>query len=455
MTVTSVISKALQYCQPSPREIKKLTAIANETTKLVSNYSSPKISEVVLGGSFAKGTWLKDDVDLDLFVKIDPSISKDEFEQIGKEIGLQSLKRYRARLRYSNHPYVEAIVKGVRVNVVPCYNVESGKWKSAADRSPFHTEYIKNNLDNEKKQQVRLLKKFLKSIGIYGAEIAKNGFSGYIAEVLILKYGSFMSALYAIANIVKENNIISIVEVDKDIIKTFQSHIVIIDPVDPRRNLGTAVSGESLGKFILAARTFLERPSLDFFTGIEKKYTKYNAKLYSNILIIEFRYKQRSPDVIWGQLKKTLNAISKQLSLACFTVMRSICITDEKGSAAFVFLLQSITIPLYVEKTGPEVFRKRESASFISKNIKGSLFIWINREMRVTGLFQRSITNAKDYAHVLLFKRIDVIGVTKGLIDDIHSGTLQIYTGDEKRKIKGIVRSAVNEIVSTERYIVQ
>jgi tRNA nucleotidyltransferase (CCA-adding enzyme) len=117
--------------------------------------------------------------------------------------------------------------------------------------------------------------------------------------------------------------------------------------------------------------------------------------------------------------------------------------------------LQSITIPLYVEKTGPEVFRKRESASFISKNIKGSLFIWINRELRVTGLFQRSITNAKDYAHVLLFKRIDVIGVTKGLIDDIHSGTLQIYTGDEKRKIKGIVRSAVNEIVSTERYIVQ
>jgi tRNA nucleotidyltransferase (CCA-adding enzyme) len=451
MTVTSVISKALQYCQPSPREIKKLTAIANETRELVSNYSSPKISEVVLGGSFAKGTWLKDDVDLDIFIKIDPSISKDEFEQLGKEIGLQSLRRYRTRLRYSDHPYVEAIVKGVRVNVVPCYNIERGKWKSAADRSPFHTEYITKNLDNEKKQQVRLLKKFLKSIGIYGAEIAKNGFSGYTAEILILKYGSFMSALYAIANIEKENNVISIMEVDKDVIKTFQSYIIIIDPVDPRRNLGTAVSGESLGKFILAARAFLEWPSLDFFIG----YTKYNAKLYSNILIIEFRYKQRSPDVIWGQLKKTLNAISKQLSLACFIVMRSICITDEKGSAAFVFLLQSITVPLYVEKTGPEVFRKRESASFITKNTKDSLFIWVNREMRVTGLFQRNITNAKDYAHILLFKRIDVIGVTKGLIDDIHNGTLQIYTGDEKRRIKGIVRSAVNEIVSTEGYIAQ
>ena len=57
----------------------------------------------------------------------------------------------------------------------------------AADKSPFHTEYVTNKLDEEKRDQVRLLKKFLKSLGIYGAEIAKNGFSGYVTEVLILK----------------------------------------------------------------------------------------------------------------------------------------------------------------------------------------------------------------------------------------------------------------------------
>jgi len=184
-----IISKTLLCCQPSVTEIKKINAVANDTIKLVDNYSYPKIVDVVFGGSFAKGTWLKGDADIDIFIKIDPSVNDEEFEKIGKKVGLESLKSYKAYLRYSDHPYVEAFVKRIRVNVVPCYNVEKGKWKSAADRSPFHTQYINNNLDEEKRKQVRLLKKFLKSVGVYGAEIATSGFSGYVAEILILKYG--------------------------------------------------------------------------------------------------------------------------------------------------------------------------------------------------------------------------------------------------------------------------
>jgi tRNA nucleotidyltransferase (CCA-adding enzyme) len=59
-------------------------------------------------------------------------VSDKEFEQLDKEIGLQSLKGYKTILRYSDHPYVEAIVSGVRVNIVPYYNVQKGKWRSAA-----------------------------------------------------------------------------------------------------------------------------------------------------------------------------------------------------------------------------------------------------------------------------------------------------------------------------------
>src|SRR5215216_4347475 len=102
---------------------------------------------------------------------------------------------YVAKLRYSDHPYVEVFVKKVRVNVVPCYDVEQSKWQSAADRSPFHTRYISSNFDDEKRRQARLLKKFLKSVGIYGAEISTEGFSGYVSEVLVLKYSSFENLL--------------------------------------------------------------------------------------------------------------------------------------------------------------------------------------------------------------------------------------------------------------------
>src|SRR2546426_10599519 len=105
--MNTIISKAMQCCQPSASEIKKLTTVADKTKNHVTKYTSPHIVETVFGGSFAKGTWLKEDADIDIFVKFDASISDEEFEQLGKLIGLESLKRYKTRLHYSDHPYVE------------------------------------------------------------------------------------------------------------------------------------------------------------------------------------------------------------------------------------------------------------------------------------------------------------------------------------------------------------
>lgn len=450
--IRSITSWALRDLQPSATENGKLTITARTVVELVRKYQSPLITDVVIGGSFAKGTWLKGDADLDVFVKINPSVDRVEFEGLGKEIGLQALKKYRTQLRYSEHPYVEAFVKGVRVNIVPCYDVERGKWKSAADRSPFHTEYINYNLDARMKQDVRLLKAFLKSVGIYGAQIAKGGISGYVTEILIQKYRTFVSTLQSIANITSKRQIISVGKVDIDVLKTFESNIVIIDPVDPRRNLGTAISAESLGKFILASRAFIQRPSLHYF-GIRKYRKSKKVELEPNLLIIEFRYGPRSPDIIWGQLKKMLNSISKQLQLSQFSVIRNTCTTDERGSAALVFLLQSITLSSYTERVGPEVYRRKESANFISKNANESLLLWSNRDMRLVGLFRTKITNAKDLVHSLFSERLGSVGITEGLKEDIRNGTLKIYTGDEKEVMSGIARNAVNEVISTERFI--
>jgi tRNA nucleotidyltransferase (CCA-adding enzyme) len=460
--INSVISKALQLCQPSSKEVQHLTEIAEEAMKLLRQYYSPMITDVVLGGSFAKGTWLKrKDIhdnsvksegctDIDIFIKIDVSLQDEEFDELAKKIAKQSLSGYNPRLRYSSHPYVEAYVKGIRVNVVPCYNVEKGRWKSAADRSPFHTEYIRDNLDDEKKNQVRLLKKFLKSIGVYGAEIATAGFSGYVTEILILKYGSFVSVLKAISNIKEDKNVISIGKFDEDVLKIFQSPIIIIDPIDSRRNLGTAISAESVGKAVLAARAFLEKPSLDFFREKKERFNETFKEIYSNLLIVEFFYRQRSPDIIWGQIKRTLNAISKQLCIANFTVIRSIGDIDEKGHATFVFLLEAITLPPYMARTGPHIFRRNDTTSFISENIKKSLLMWIDNEMKVKSLVERKTTNAKEYVKLILANKKDV-GVTKGLIEDIQE-TLQIYTGDEK-EIHGLVKNAIYKLITTDSRI--
>jgi tRNA nucleotidyltransferase (CCA-adding enzyme) len=443
--INTIITKALHLCEPSPSEERRISAVAEEVKALVDNYVAnfSDIVDVVFGGSFAKDTWLHGDADVDIFFKVKPSVAAEKFEDLGRTIGIKALKEYHPTLRYSDHPYVEAIVKNVRVNIVPCYEVEQGKWQSAADRSPFHTEFIRSNFDDKKRKQTRLLKKFFKAAGIYGAEIATGGFSGYVSEVLVMIYNSFESVLHAAADW-KSRQIIAVGEYDPDVVKGFSSPVIIIDPVDNRRNLGTAISPESIAKFMLAARAFLYRPSVKFFKENQRDLAATN--LHPNVLVVEFSHMERSPDIIWGQLKRSVNAMAKQLELADFGVLRSSCATDEKKSAALAFLLESITLAQYTKKKGPEVFRRNDTASFLS-NRKKPLITWVDKEMRIATLVCRKETDARKFARSLLQNTAN-----SGVAKDLIAGKLRIYSGRD-RKIKGVAKKAVEQVVSTERLI--
>jgi tRNA nucleotidyltransferase (CCA-adding enzyme) len=442
---SAVVEKALSLCKPSPSEEHRITAVAQETKALVEKHvaGNSDIVQVVFGGSFAKGTWLRGDADIDVFFKVKPSVPVEKFEELGRSVGQKALKAHKPRLRYSDHPYVEAFVKNVRINIVPCYDVEQGKWQSAADRSPFHTEFVSMNFDDEKRKQARLLKKFFKAAGIYGAELSTGGFSGYVSEVLVLKFGSFEGVLSAAADW-QDRQVVSVGDYDQDIVKGFISPIIIIDPVDSRRNLGTAISPESTGRFMLAARAFLDRPSMQFFKDDQR--SPDAKKLLPNVLVVEFSHKERSPDVVWGQLKRSTSAIAKQLELADFVVLRISCVTDEKKSAAHAFLLESMTLPPYTKKKGPEVFRRNDTASFLASK-KKPLVTWVDKEMRVAMLVDRKATNARKFAKSLL-QNAENSGVAKDLI----AGKLQIYSGIGK-KVKGVAKEAVSEVISTENLI--
>jgi tRNA nucleotidyltransferase (CCA-adding enzyme) len=289
------------------------------------------------------------------------------------------------------------------------------------------------------------LKKFLKSVGIYGAEISTEGFSGYVSEVLVLKYSSFENLLRAAADW-QERQIIAVSDYDSDFVRVSNSPVIIIDPVDSRRNLGTAISPESVAKFMLAARKFLEKPSLDFFK--EGKYRRGTIKLLPNVLVVEFSHEKKSPDIIWGQLKRSLSAIAKQLELAHFEVLRSSCVTDEKSSAALAFLLESITLPPYTKRKGPEVFRRKDTASFLS-NRKKPLASWVDREMRIAMVIERRATDARKFVKSLLINHRENSGVSKDLIVN----KLQIYSGSDRKIIKGLAKKAIGDVVSTERLI--
>src|SRR4051812_9579418 len=90
---STVISKVLPFCVPSDSEEQGIAKTAQEAKALVEEYVArlEDVSEVVFGGSFAKGTWLPHHADIDIFVKIKASVNLNKFEEMGRRIGSEAL----------------------------------------------------------------------------------------------------------------------------------------------------------------------------------------------------------------------------------------------------------------------------------------------------------------------------------------------------------------------------
>jgi len=433
-----IISEIAKSVVPKKTVEKSKNSIAKIAYDLVEN-EIKKYSEVLgleFGGSFAKGTWLSKDADIDIFVRFKKSASEDKFEKISKKIGFESLKKYSPYVRYSEHPYVEAKIKDTKINVVPFYDVKMGEWKSAADRSPFHTKFMKKSLTPKMRNEVRILKTFLKSNKIYGAEIAKQGFSGYVSEVLILNFKSFENTIKSISEI-KENQIIG------KTTKKFDTSIVIIDPIDSNRNLAAAISDENIGKFVLVSRALKEKPRLVFF---QSKKSKISKKYWNNVLVIKFDFKPRSPDVIWGQIKRATTSLSTQLELGGFTVLRSKAHSDQIKEAYLLFFLESTKISDTYTKNGPEFFRESSSKGFISKNLKNTELMWIGTSGKIISLEKRKHTEAVKFITEFLKNNLQ-IGMPKGLIVDFKRG-FKISTGT--KNLSKSIKEEVGELISTD-----
>ncbi len=456
--IDKLIEGISKECTPTSEEEINLHTMANKVkNKLESCVYEYKlrlmIKEIVFGGSFAKGTWLKNEADIDIFIKFRNDVDFDHFETYGKLIGMQALKEYSPYLRYADHPYVEAYVDGVKFNIVPCFDVSFGDWKSAADRSPFHTSYVVSNLNQEKKNQVRVLKKFLKSLKIYGAEISIEGFSGYVCEVLILKFGSFLSTIQFFSTYSTDNSVIGITKPDHEQEKhkrIFDSFLVILDPIDENRNLGSAISSRSVATLIQSSRKFLSNPGNNYFREpVSHSNNDLKDLLSSFILVIEFKYSHRPSDVIWGQLKKMTRSVCKFVESYGFRILKYHCNVDEKEKVCVIALLyESLTISKLSFKIGPEIFRFHDVEKFIEIN-DGSPLKWLGNNSRTKCLLLREFTNAKDYLEFVLKNKPDLIGIPRGLKSDLIR-SFKIYTLDQNPSLDEHIKNTVSELLYTD-----
>lgn len=376
--VASVLAKAKGLALPSDDQGRRMGELARSLLAKARRSAAkfPQTRGALVGGSFAKGTWLPGHVDLDIFVKFDPSTPEREFEKAGLEIGRMVTKGHPGGKKFAQHPYTEATVEGVRVNIVPCFAVRKGEWKSAADRSPFHVDVVKR-LPEETKTQVRLLKLFMNAVGVYGAEIERRGFSGYAAEVLVMKFGGAAEVLAWFSETAS--------------LKKGRA-FTLPDPVDPGRDLGIAVSGESFGAMVLASREFLRSPGLGFFRRMSGR----ARPLKGEVVAVVFSHKSLSEDTLWGELRRTTRHVVRHAEVQGFKIARSMAASNDRDRSAIMLIPEFSELPYLEQRVGPTVDRRKDVDAFVGTNRRVSRLVWVDEEARVRLLKPRKHTELKE-----------------------------------------------------------
>jgi len=249
--------------------------------------------EPLLVGSVAKGTMTKRP-DIDVFLLFPGDTPAEVLREEGLKIGSRVLED--PRKRYTQHPYLTGRYRGFNADIVPCLRIERGeKVKTAVDRTPHHTEYVNSRMDDHGREEVLLLKSFLKGIGAYGAEETSRGFSGYLVELMVLRFGGFPGFLSYLSRIdpaehppggSEEVNVdhepkgrlapvlfdeppllMETPSKDTNYKKLFRNdRFIVIDPVDPNRNVASPVSAQTLAYSSKAASEFLRNPSESYFS---------------------------------------------------------------------------------------------------------------------------------------------------------------------------------------------
>lgn len=451
--VKQIIKESHDLVIPTEHYQAKVNKVADTLLNLIQAEVAkyPEIKRIETGGSFRKGTWIAwPEMDIDVYLVFAHNVSRKQFREIAIDVGKKALKDYNPYLKFSEHPYVEAnLEKNILANVVPCYEVlESGKWKSSTDRSHFHTERITKLFNKRMKNEVRFLKAFLKANNLYGAQIAKNGFSGYVSEVLIAHFKSFENVIKTFATIKPHYTI-------GHVTKEFNSMIIITDLIDSNRNLAAAISDENIVKFILTCRSFLKNPTVDFFDkhNMKKNRKKTLAtKYWSHMLVIKFGFVKRPPDTIWGQTKKSTAKLVNYLRRDGFTILRYGTHVELAEKLGYLFvLLDSITIPPVYEQYGPKFDRRVDLGTYVKKSLEDKTeMMWVDPQGRLVALKKRRYTTVDAYTRRLLRKN----DKTETMMLPIDQTILpKVWIG--KGELKGAAKEAAEELITTDTTIIR
>jgi tRNA nucleotidyltransferase (CCA-adding enzyme) len=324
--VAAVEREVLGRIAPDPGLLARLAEVREHLVRRASteaNHRGIPLRRALVAGSAARGTFLHERFDIDLFLLFPPDLPRERLEIEGLRLAEAILEA--PEKHYAEHPYLRGRFEGFTVEAVPGYAIEDPSHPlTAVDRTPFHQEFLAAHLGPEQVDQVRLAKQFLRGLEVYGSEAKTGGFSGYLVELLIVRFGSLAALLQAAQGWrlpVRLASPGSRPAVPDDVA------LILDDPVDPHRNVATALSAESLARFILAAREFLRAPSVVAFfpeprppISIADARTRVSAR-GTHVAVVRLPRPSLVDDILYPQLRKAERNIGAEAARFGFELL--------------------------------------------------------------------------------------------------------------------------------------
>lgn len=376
----SILSAVLREITPTEQEQAKTKAMIELVTSETEKVIKPLGLEYTIAGSYMRDTWMRDKKEFDLFVLFPVKTSRSDLENKGIAIGRQIVSNLHghSRIAYAEHPYVRAKAKNYDIDIVPCYKVESAhKIKSAVDRTPFHNKWLARHLLPELRPEVRLLKQFCKAQGFYGSDTKFQAFSGYLCELLIVHYRSFRNLAEKAAGWEPGRILINLEGMGGEDVEAVHGKfrkqpLIVIDPVDPGRNVAAALSPESFTRFVNACKKLIARPDRriferkDFPVSVARIASEHRARK-TLLMGVSFKPPDIIPDILWPQLRKTAKRLKDILEDCGFSVLNHFAWSDDSTTAVFVFEMEVWELPKPRKIEGPSMFVINHAQDFLRK----------------------------------------------------------------------------------------
>ncbi len=430
-TIMNVETEVLSKVKPSPDERRRLLLVVEELLQKVDATAATLGIQGIrskLVGSAARGTWTSGTHDLDIFILFPVHTTRDELEKYGLLIAREIAKDADSfEERYAEHPYLNMQYKRYDVDMVPCFAVDcASNIKSAVDRTPFHNEFVKERIRGIE-DEVLKLKQFMKGTGVYGSELRTQGFSGYLTELLIIRYGSFKEVVSNACDW-RPGTVIDLQEHGS---VEHKEPLVVVDPTDPKRNVAAALSINRFARFIDVCCSYKEKPSMDLFFPAperplaDREILEMISERKSSFVAIVFRKPDIVDDVLYPQLDKMEASVRALLVQYGFIVLNS---GRWAGKEAIVTIeLSSARLPCVKKHRGPPVWERKHAESFISK-YRGSedAFAFYIEEGNYVADIKRKFPAAKH----LLEERLVTCSMGKQLTETVREGYIVLENED-------------------------